>query len=979
MLKNGTKSKFFLKKNRETNRIIYPNLNQKLTSSYKSFFSPSTNSINRRKTLNRTSSAFFERNYNTYIQKITKEKNFINASMIQSTELNSILFKLKEYYNELKAYNNSHYKKINQMFNIILKNEERIKKTKEIENFCLLTEKIGIKNYYSLKLTKEEMEKNIIGLVNHKKNIEALMKSEEDYNIILEYMLKAEQNQLDTKKIESLALIEKLANIKRFQKIVNDNIKRNEQKEFGYNILKRKIFYDIKLIQKVNSSQESNIEKLKKEIKKKELEIKGLEEKIQKLKEYQNVDFQATKDELKEKVKNAKEFEQKRLKDEKKFIGIINSLILIQNFFCDDDFEDENFEKDKLIKSKEYQQILQLNQDKNKVFKTENKRYLKEDVKNNENIKNYINNRNQMNSIFSSTFNDKKFFDSNNSIKTDRENITISARFRNRKKSKDNKSFKKLRNKTSSTFYQTRYDFNSFYNNDNNSLNELVMKFNSIKITKGEVFNYINNLLSKLEFYRTQINYIHNKEINLEVMKSKYNKEIKNIISNNYFNFEELTKNNIKYKEFLEKNFLFVDKMRKTNHKIKMDKILKKIEQNEEMEKDNNDGLLDDEINNISENDININGDNILFKLSHDLIINIKNLFLICSDYLKEINITITTDKKFQLNNIEKDKNKNPYIEVLKKLYEYDKNKDIVIADDYKLLLQYIKNLIKFCKEDKNVLSQEMMDDINSNLIEKFYKPGEVNKKLDKIFINRFIAKKNPNFNNIFIHFTLLTDQVVENIKSIYDLINSEENKLYLKEKESNKNLLNTNSESLNQNNENTESESDKMTTKKRNNKKFYSAKSGNMNNNSIKNISSIKFAELSEDKEDIDEINSSRKKVINIKKKWRIKSLEERISNKLYKPFLEKTVYLRQINSNISGIKQMTSKTSKASHQIKKKIGEVDVISHQMKIYNNPKIDINKLCDNTYNSLVKLIYNGTKRNNISSGKYRYFFENYKY
>ena len=271
------------------------------------------------------------------------------------------------------------------------------------------------------------------------------------------------------------------------------------------------------------------------------------------------------------------------------------------------------------------------------------------------------------------------------------------------------------------------------------------------------------------------------------------------------------------------------------------------------------------------------------------------------------------------------------------------------------------------------------MDDINSNLIEKFYKPGEVNKKLDKIFINRFIAKKNPNFNNIFIHFTLLSEQVVENIKSIYDLINSEENKLYLKEKESNKNLLNTNSESLNQNNENTESESDKMTTKKRNNKKFYGAKSGNMNSNSIKNISSIKFAELSEDKEDIDEINSSRKKVINIKKKWRIKSLDERISNKLYKPFLEKTVYLRQINSNISGIKQMTSKTSKASHQIKKKIGEVDVISHQMKIYNNPKIDINKLCDNTYNSLVKLIYNGTKRNNISSGKYRYFFENYKY
>ena len=973
MSKNGTQSKFFLKKNSETSRIIYPNLKPKTNSSFKSFLSPSTSSMNRRKKLNRTSSGFLDRNYNTFMQKIIHGKNFINTSMIQEHKLNSMLFKLREYYNELNTHNSQHFQKIKEMLNTIKDSEEKLEKMKELETIDLPDEKIGIKNYDSLKLTKEEIETKIFALLNQKKNIEDLMNNEHEYNKTLEYMLEAEQTQLFNTKTESLVVIEKIASIKRYQKIVNDNIAQNDKKEKGYNILRRKIFNDIKLIQKINSNQESINEKLIDEIKQKEIEIKNLEDKIQKLKDYENVDMQESKKELKEKVKNAKEFEQKRLKDEKRCIDIINCLTLIQKYFHEDDIDNDNFEKDKLINSKEYQQLLQLNQEENIVFKPESQRYIKEDVKNNEE-KNNNKNRNQMNAMFYSTFNNKKFFDSNNSIKS-RENMTISATFRNRKKFKDEKSFKKLGNKTSSTFYQTGYDFNSFYNNDNNSLNELVMKFNSISITKEEVFKYINNLLSKLDFYRKQMNCIHNKEINLEVMKTKYNIEVKNIISNNFYNFEELTKNNQKCKDFLEENEYFLNKVKKANHKIKMEKILKKIGQNEEIEKEENEELIEEEINNINEDDININADNILFKLSYDLIINIKNFFIICSDLLKEIYVTITHNKKFKINDIETDNSKNPFLLVLKKLHEYDKNKDIIISDDYKLLLQYIKNLIKFCKDNKHVLSQEMMDDITSNLIHKFYKPGEVNKKLDKIFINRFLVKKNPNYNNIFVHFTLLSDQVIENIKAIYDLINSEENKIYLKEKEINKNLVNTNSESQNQYNDVDESKNDAIRTKKIKYKKRGSVKSVNLNSNSTNNISSNIFQELSEDKENIDEINSSGKKVINIKRKWKIKSLDKRITNKLYNPFLEKTAYLRQINPNIPGIKHMTSRTSKANHQINKKIGEVDIISHQMNIYNNPNIDSNQLCDNTYNTLVKLVYNSNKRSNMRAGKFRYFFD----
>ena len=543
MSKNVSKSKFFLTKKSETNRIIYPNLKPKTSSTYKSFLSPSTNSMNRRKKLNRTSSGFLDRNYNTFIKKIMQGKNFINTSMIQEHKLNSMLYKLREYYNELNTYNKQHFQKIKDMLNTIKDNEERLEKMKELQTIDLPDEKIGIKNYDSLKLTKEEIETKMFALLNQKKDIEDLMNNEQEYNKTLEYMLEAEETQLFNTKTESLAVIEKISNIKRYQKIVNDNISQFDKKEKGYNILKRKIFNDIKLVQKINSNQEATNEKLKDEIKRKEVEIKNLEEKIQKLKDYENVDAQESKEELKEKIKNAKEFEQKRLKDEKRCIDIINCLTILQKYFHEDDIDNDHFEKDKLMNSKEYQQILQLNQEENNIFKSESRRYIKEDVKNNEEKeKDNINNRNQMNSMFYSTFNNKKFFDSNNSIKS-RENMTISATFRNRKKFQDEKRFKKLGNKTSSTFYQTRYDFNSFYNNDNNSLNELVMKFNSINITKEEVFKYINNLLSKLDFYRKQMNYIHNKEINLEVMKTKYNIEVQNIITNNFFNFEELAKN----------------------------------------------------------------------------------------------------------------------------------------------------------------------------------------------------------------------------------------------------------------------------------------------------------------------------------------------------------------------------------------------------------------------------------------------------
>ena len=316
-------------------------------------------------------------------------------------------------------------------------------------------------------------------------------------------------------------------------------------------------------------------------------------------------------------------------------------------------------------------------------------------------------------------------------------------------------------------------------------------------------------------------------------------------------------------------------------------------------------------------------------------------------------------------NNITEETSDNPYIEVFKKLADYQKIREIDISNDYKLLLQYIKNLIRFTEEKPDIQNDLDLNELNTNLADKFYKIGDDsnNKKIDKLFVKRFLSKKTPNFNNIFNHFTILLEPTMTNIKSIYEIIHDDssqqylnniiQNKVDINQKGNNKKIIQPlyNSENLT-NNENIDSE---IKDKKYKKYRRLSSSKSEINKNE----------ELCFDEEDIDSIDtqSTKKKIIKIRK--RVKSIDEKVINNLYTPFLKKTIYLRKLNPNIPGIKQMTSNSSKTNFELKKMINDVDTISHQMKIYNNPILDPNKLNKDTYNSLVKLMLNDNNKNNI--------------
>ena len=249
MLKNGSKQKFFFLKKSESNRLLYPNLTSKFNSKNKNIFSPNNYPKNRRKKLNRIASAFIERNYNTFSTRLLQEKKLFNASMIKEDQLIAFLFKLRQYHNELTTYNKSKSDKIFQMINTLEKERKKMGTLKELENIDLPDEKIGIKDYNAPFISKKEMEKKIFPLINQKKNIDDLMNFEEEYNSTLEYLLESERNQFFNIKNQSLAVVEKINNLKRYQKIVDENITKNKQKDLNFNVLKNKILNDIKLVQ----------------------------------------------------------------------------------------------------------------------------------------------------------------------------------------------------------------------------------------------------------------------------------------------------------------------------------------------------------------------------------------------------------------------------------------------------------------------------------------------------------------------------------------------------------------------------------------------------------------------------------------------------------------------------------------------------------------------------------------------------------
>jgi hypothetical protein len=533
------------------------------------------------------------------------------------------------------------------------------------------------------------------------------------------------------------------------------------------------------------------------------------------------------------------------------------------------------------------------------------------------------------------------------------------------------------------------------------SLDEFKTMFESIKINKEILFNYNTKLTSRLNFYKNQFNIFHNKELLLEQSKSLLHKKAEKAISDDYLSFNHLAKINPKIKDFYINNFQIINEIKHQNKKNKLNEINQKILQSSHANKLNNienDYQIDDQLNNNS---------NLIISSSEKIIMYNINFFLKCIDYLKQIENAINalndTDKKekekkkhaLNEDNISEIESKNnlkenddntsninidqEYLKMITKenqqLEELLKSMTEKISIDKKTLVNYIKELIDYTKTNDELKEIFDLKELNNDLLYRFYKDKEC-KKIKTSFYKQFELRRFPILKDTFNHFTTYIEQIINNINQIITIINeSEKNISYLinmknnrqfskKSRELSKLVILSRKNSSNNIKENLDNifnyndSNDKINLRYNSplHKKKIFEGMGPATAMSDKDTSYSELEFMSGGKVDEDdildnEVDKKQKKIIRRK----VNSIEENIVKKLYSPILDKTHYLRQLNKNIKGIKSMTSNNCAVYHTLRKRTKQVDILTNQMLIYNNPRINPNKLVNSTYNSLVNL------------------------
>ena len=1054
------KKNYSLPKIRNTSRTKYPKLYESSTSFYKT----------RQKDKNFDSTTdFFVRNYDNYLSKINRRSKFYNSRLMSETELNALLYKLKNYYSDVLTINNKKEESLTLLKETLKFEQFKLNQVIEFQDIELPDEKISVKNFNELKLTKNEVEKKLRNLLKEKQYLDELLKNAGEYFKTIEYMCEDEKNRFMEIKKETNIIEERINNVKQYQRIVDynlgkDKIKNEEEKEIN-----TKLDQDIELVDKMNLNQKKKNEKLDKIIFEKEKEIEGLKNRLLELKKQNKKQNDLYQNDIQQKIDKAKEEGELQKNREKKCVEIIYCLCLIQNYFINE----ENFDRNKMQSSNEYKllsnnkfdiAITKKNKKESKNIKLattptysekngfkldnndkksgkESKEKEKEIDPNNFNKKMSLKNafplikienensienleerrpnstKNKNHSDFNSYLNnilgnkrenekeDIKDNDINDDIKSpnevdEKKSKDVVSNTYNPSNNKVNKTKSSIR--TSSTYSNNLYNTKKS-NLDLPSLEELKEKFESIKINKEILFNYNSKLTSKLNFFKTQFDQFHGKELLLEEKKSLFHKKAAQVISEDYLTFNQLAKIKPEIKEFFINNSELITEIKHENKKSKLSEINQQIKQSNPV---NNVTSLDN-VKNVYQIDDQLNNNaNLLISSSERIIMANKNFFIKCNDCFKQIINTIDTIKKKKKKENEKKKNNIIDNENMSEVESKDNKEEITtdikidqeftkifteeneqlekllkkmeesIPNDKKELVNYIKELINYIEKDESLAELFNINELKNDLLYHFYKDQE-GKKIKTTFYNQFQLKRFPKLRDTFNHFTIYLEPTVNHIKNIIKIIkeiesnNSMDNIINLKNNKFQKKTLREASKlsilssknvikGISELPENIPSDTNEKINLR------YISRIQNINNNRIfqgfGTASSQKDTSYSElefmgggkiDEDDIldNQVEKKEKKVV----RKRVNSIEENIVNKLYSPFLDKTWYLRKLNKNMKGIKSMTTYNCKANHTLRKRTGEVDIVTHQMLIYNNPLINPNKLAKPTYNSLVKL------------------------
>ena len=896
--KNDALFKKAIKKYRSYFPLLYSSPNRK----YKKKKTSGLTKRNRN-LYNSINETFIKRNYSNYMEKINSKKMFYNSNIISKNDLDSILYKLKQNYNLITTITQKRNLEIEKLNTNLETEKEKLKKIIDFQEIELPEEKISLKKIGDTKMTKEELEIHLRKLVGEKRLLDEKVFIANQYSKTVQYMLDEEKKKVLSIQDETNQIQEKLNNFKRYHNLICDNLNKIKLKNNNYIQLNDKLQNDIDLANKIIHMNNEKNEKIENRIVTKEEKMNNLKKKILSIKETNQDEFDNYTEGIYEKIIKSKEDEEEKSKKEKDYVNIIYCLYILQQFFI----EQENFDFDKLFISKEYKAII------------------------NENYE----------------------------IDTNKQEKNVSS------------------------------DNNKGENNDLN-LEELKKMFKKISLKKETLFNYISKLSSRISFNKNCLNNFHLKEISLIEKRENYIKKVKNIINEDYINFIELSKTSSKFKTFLDKNKSFMEDIKNKNMKDNLKEINKQLNL-EESEKINNKTKLNINGNNMKNNinakpELNkeqtiINAKE-LYKKANELIISHNNFLDNMSNILNEIIISVqyinnNNEKKLKgENENEKDNinsknniSENKFVKSLQENYDniinFQKYIKKSISNSSNNFIKYIKELIEYNK--KNIKEKLNEDELNNNLLSLFYKDNNNQKdNINDIFFNHFISKNITNENIIFNHFykfANLTHGIIKsnisflkkNKKLVDDLINKNSNipttkSISLSKKVSPKNNLDNydSSQSL-LNFQKTQDSTSTPIFKKIKMKK----KRGSINRREKGEDYNSLWVEDKETSSDTETVKKEEKIF-----KRKINFIERNIVNNLYRPTFEKSDYLRKLNSNMKNIKNMTLNYSKFNFIMNKKRNEIDLIGHQMLLYNNPQLHPDELSSPIYNNINSLMIN---------------------
>ena len=295
------------------------------------------------------STDFFIRNYDNYLEKI-KQRNKINSTLKSEHELNTLLFKLKNYYSEVVAVNKKKKDSIIFLKQLLTFEEFKLNQVIEFQNIELPDERISIKNINEFKLTKKEVEKQLKNLMKEKQHLEELIKNASEYFRTIEFMCEEEKNRLKEIKCETNIVEERIHNVSQYQRIVDYNMGKEKIKISEEKKIEDKLGKGMELMEDINIEQRIKNEKINKMIYEKEKKVEELKNRLLELKKLNKMENKEYQNEIKRKIEKGKEFGDNQKIKEKKIAEIIYCLYLIQNYFINE----ENFDRKKMMNSTEY-------------------------------------------------------------------------------------------------------------------------------------------------------------------------------------------------------------------------------------------------------------------------------------------------------------------------------------------------------------------------------------------------------------------------------------------------------------------------------------------------------------------------------------------------------------------------------------------------------------------------------------------------